>query len=476
MVEVKCLQLKTTLSAFELFSQLKQKESIFLDSSKVDGQLGKYSFFGLNPFLSIAYREKKYEMTQYIKQGAEFKFEMKQGVTNDVFQLISELMTPYQIENKTTYPFVGGAMGYFSYDLVHDLEKMPMTTMDEEALPTCYFVFYDQIVGVNHLSQETFLTSMGIHSNENETIEQLLTKIKELTVERLDLEVETEEVKKLDLKTVQMSGFTSPFSKCEYEATVEQMRQYIKKGDVYIANMTHTFTITGDWQPLPTYAKLRIINPAPFSAYIQVGQQHLLCSSPERFLQIQNRIVKTRPIKGTRPRGKTPEEDFINVQELRESEKDKSELLMIVDLERNDLSRVCKPNSIKVTELFEIETYATVFHLVATIEGELENEKSPLECIKACFPGGSITGTPKIRAMEIIEALERNQRGLYTGCIGYLGFDGNVDLNIVIRTIVLSKDTAHFGVGGGITWESVPEEEYYETLDKAKALQWTLKC
>lgn len=476
MVEVKCFQLKTSLSAFELFSQLKQKESIFLDSSKVDGQLGKYSFFGLNPFLSIVYREKCYEMTQYIKQGDQYRLDIKQGETNDIFQLISEMMSPYEIENKTEYPFIAGGMGYFAYDLVHDFEKIPKTTIDQEALPTCYFVFYDQIIGIDHHKHETFLATMGIHPDEERTIKSLMETIENDSPEKELIHREYTEAYMNDaFKPYEMTTLTSLFSKNEYEASVEQMRQYIKKGDIYIANMTQTFTKKGTWLPLETYEKLRTINPAPFSAYIQIGQQHLLSSSPERFLQIKNRIVKTRPIKGTRPRGKSAEEDLINAQELRDSEKDKSELLMIVDLERNDLSKVCRPHSIKVTELFEIEKYATVFHLVATIEGELDNDKTSLDCIKACFPGGSITGTPKIRAMEIIEELERNQRGLYTGCIGYLGFDGSVDLNIVIRTIILSNNTAHFGVGGGITWESNPEEEYYETLDKAKALQWTLK-
>ena len=218
------------------------------------------------------------------------------------------------------------------------------------------------------------------------------------------------------------------------------------------------------------YKVLRHLNPAPFGAYMPLEGFEVLCSSPERFLQITKGRVETRPIKGTRPRGETEEEDRDNIRALEESEKDRSELLMVVDLERNDLSKVCRPYTVKVTELFEIESYATVHHLVATVVGQLEEGQTAVDCLKACFPGGSITGTPKIRAMEVIETLERSRRNLYTGCIGYFGFDGGGDFNIVIRTILKKDNVLEICVGGGITWESDPEAEYLETLDKAQAL------
>ena len=208
--------------------------------------------------------------------------------------------------------------------------------------------------------------------------------------------------------------------------------------------------------------------------HIHLLARSIISSSPERFLSIRNGIVETRPIKGTRPRGYTFDEDEKNKKELLNSEKDKSELLMIVDLERNDLSKVCTPNSVKVTELFKLEEYSTVFHLVSTVIGEIKDEYNCIDCIKACFPGGSITGAPKIRSMEIIEELEGIRRNIYTGAIGYIGFDESVDLNIVIRTILMKENKAYFGVGGGITWESNSAYEYEETLDKAKALMEAL--
>lgn len=238
--------------------------------------------------------------------------------------------------------------------------------------------------------------------------------------------------------------------------------------------MTQRFTIDNKENGFDIYKKLRSINKAPFSAYVNFEDLEIISSSPERFIEVKDRKVITRPIKGTRPRGKNKEEDIKNSLELINSEKDKAELLMVVDLERNDLSKVCKPHSVKVTELFKLEKYATVFHLVSTVEGTLKENISAVKCIKECFPGGSITGTPKIRSMEIIEELEGLKRNIYTGIIGYFDFRGNADFNIAIRTIVKKDNKAYFGVGGGITFDSIEEDEYLETIDKAKALMKVL--
>ena len=253
------------------------------------------------------------------------------------------------------------------------------------------------------------------------------------------------------------------------------VRAYIKSGDVYITNLTQRFKCETNKSPYDVYRELRRINPAPFSAIMHFEGFSIVSSSPERFLSVRNRIVETRPIKGTRPRGKNKAEDDLNRQELLDSEKDKSELIMIVDLERNDLSRVCRKNTLKVTELFKLEEYSTVFHLVSTVTGELKEGYSAIDCIRACFPGGSITGAPKVRSMEVIEELEPTRRNIYTGCLGYLGFDGNADFNIIIRTILMKDGSAYFGVGGGITWESEKHAEYEESLDKARALMSALK-
>jgi para-aminobenzoate synthetase component 1 len=228
--------------------------------------------------------------------------------------------------------------------------------------------------------------------------------------------------------------------------------------------------------PFNVFTTLRKNNPSPFGGYFNYGDFQIISASPERFLKLTDKKIETRPIKGTIKRGSSPKEDAVLKKELINSEKDKSELLMIVDLERNDLNRTCIPGSVKVPENFAIEEYATVYHLVSTVVGELKKENDITDLLKTAFPGGSITGTPKIRAMEIIDELERCPRAIYTGSLGYIGFDGNCDFNIIIRTLLHKEGTYHLGVGGGITCESNPESEYKETLQKAKALFNALEC
>jgi para-aminobenzoate synthetase component 1 len=239
--------------------------------------------------------------------------------------------------------------------------------------------------------------------------------------------------------------------------------------------LSQRFSAKVNLRPYDIYKKLRAINPAPFAAYLNFPEVQVISSSPERFLRISGDNVETRPIKGTRPRGKNKTADQRLARELLNSEKDKAELLMIIDLERNDLGRVCRYHTVHVPELMALEKYATVFHLVSTIRGKLKPGLSHIDCLKACFPGGSITGAPKIRAMEIIEELEPTKRSIYTGATGYIGFNQETDLNIVIRTIIHKNGRVYFQVGGGIVADSVPEKEYQETLVKAKALVKAIK-
>jgi para-aminobenzoate synthetase component 1 len=256
---------------------------------------------------------------------------------------------------------------------------------------------------------------------------------------------------------------------------LDAVHEYILAGDIYQTNLTQRFNADLQISPLELYSELRKINPAPFASYIDFGVGQIVSSSPERFILVQGRNIETRPIKGTMPRGKTAAEDAANRETLVNSEKDKAELLMIVDLERNDLGKIAKTGTVKVPELFKLETYQTVFHLVSTVTAELKDELDAIDCVKATFPGGSITGAPKIRAMEIIDELEPTQRNIYTGSIGYIGFNGDLDLNIVIRTIVCKDGKGYFQVGGGIVWDSDNQSEYQETFDKGRALMDALK-
>ncbi|MBU4341781.1 MAG: aminodeoxychorismate synthase component I, partial [Candidatus Altiarchaeota archaeon] len=249
-----------------------------------------------------------------------------------------------------------------------------------------------------------------------------------------------------------------------------RVKEYIAAGDIYQANISQRLEAEMMIESWELYKRLREINPAPFAAFLNFGDIAVVSASPERFFRVEGRRIETRPIKGTRPRGGDSEEDKGLEKELLASEKDKAEHVMIVDLERNDLGKVCEFGSIKVSEFEVIEGYSTVFQMVSTVEGVLREDVSQVDCLRAMFPGGSITGAPKVRAMEIIEELEPTKRGLYTGSIGYLGFNGNIDLSIVIRTFLVKDNRAYFQVGGGIVADSSPEAEYQETMDKAKAL------
>ena len=439
-------EIETQLDAFDIYSIFKENlNTILLESGLKDEELGRYSFVGINPFLTFKWQDGLCNIN-----GKKF--------IGDAFNELSALLDKYKIINETELPFIGGAIGYFSYDLARAIEVLPDLAVKDVEIPQCYFNFYDNVVIIDNQKEKVYISALGILDKSESSIQKIEEII--LNSERI-IYIPKDEVEQ---------RVESNFCMNEYMDTVEKVREYIKSGDVYITNLTQRLVIATEKNPYEVYNKLRNINPAPFAAFMNLEGFAVVSSSPERFLKIRNGVVETRPIKGTRPRGNTKEEDEKNKLELLESEKDKSELLMIVDLERNDLSKVCKPNSVKVTELFKLEKYSTVYHLVSTIQGELKKSFSSIDCIKACFPGGSITGAPKIRSMEIIEELEPTKRNIYTGCIGYLGFDGNVDLNIVIRTILMKENKAYFGVGGGITWESTKEFEYDETLAKAKAL------
>ena len=335
---------------------------------------------------------------------------------------------------------------------------------DLAVIPDAVLVFYDFYIIEDRHEQRTYLIANGITQKAENLMREMEARISGQPVY----------IQKAS-DTVYPTEVCPNFTKEEYKQAVDNMIRYIIEGDIYIANMTQQITVRSDKKPLDVFYDLRENNPSPFGGYFDYGDFQIICASPERFLKMQKGHVNTRPIKGTRKRGETPEEDLLMRTELENSEKDKSELLMIVDLERNDLNRVCRPGSVKVTELFTVEEYATVFHLVSDIEGDLEDGKTVMDLLEAAFPGGSITGAPKYRAMEIIDELENNKRNLYTGSIGYLTLDGDCDFNIVIRTALHKDGEYYLGVGGGITAESDLEFEYEETLQKAKAVLQAMK-
>ena len=347
---------------------------------------------------------------------------------------------------------------------------VPSNESDIVTIPEAVLTFYDCFIVEDCREKRTYLVSNGISGDAETEIQMMEKEILEASESgRKNCNGNAKEEEAHSDKKYEIQVHPN-FEKEEYKRAVDKMIRYIIEGDIYIANMTQQLTIESEKPPLDVFYDLRKNNPSPFGGYLDFGDYQIVCASPERFLKMKDHHVNTRPIKGTRKRGATPEEDEQLRQELADSGKDKSELLMIVDLERNDLNRVCKPGSVKVTELFTVETYATVFHLVSDIEGTLEADKNVMDLLDATFPGGSITGAPKYRAMEIIDESEHGKRNLYTGSIGYLTLDGSCDFNIVIRTALHKNGKYHLGVGGGITAESDLEFEYEETLQKARAI------
>jgi para-aminobenzoate synthetase component 1 len=434
--------------------------SFFLDSGMDPQKLGRYSFIGSDPFLVM--KSKGDEVT-LIRNGAE---EKRKG---NPFDILGDLLQTYAVDgSRSPVPFTGGAVGYLSYDLCHFIEKLPQNAVDDLNLPDLYLGFYDAIVVFDHQENKTYIVSTGFPEKDEEKrrrragarIEELRNMVMLAPPPLIDKETVAAITKKLKAN----------FSHAGYLEAVAKAREYICAGDIFQVNLSQRLEVDINIEPYELYKRLRKINPAPFANYFNFNEVSIVGASPERFLKLQGNWVETRPIKGTKPRGKTPKQDKALALSLVKSTKDRAENIMIVDLERNDIGRVCRYGTVKVKELAILETYPTVFHLTSTVVGQLREGKNAIDLLKATFPGGSITGAPKVRAMEIIDELEPTCRSVYTGSLGYLSFSGDMDLNIVIRTFIVKDNRVYFQVGGAIVYDSEPESEYIETIDKGRAL------
>ncbi len=464
-------ELYTSHNPIELFARFKEAaNSFFLDSSHDPAKLGRWSFIGCDPFLVCKAKRGFVELN-----WASGKFERLQG---NPFLLLKGLFERFKLKFHpfTEIPFLGGGVGYFSYDLKDFIEELPDIAIDDLGLPDCVICLYDCIIAVDNLNHKTYLVSCGLpelNVKENHLrAKRRLGWMKEMVSGApLSLTSESGDPR----SDIYYSVIWSNFTRSSYMKAIERAKEYIRSGDIYQVNLSQRFMIELKEPPFSLYSRLRTVSPAPFSSYLNFGDLTILSSSPERFLKIRGDCIETRPIKGTRPRGRDASQDISLERELLASEKDRAEHVMIVDLERNDLGRICRFSTVHPSEFIIIERYSTVFHLVSTISGRLKKGVTPIGCLLATFPGGSITGAPKIRAMEIIEELEPTKRSVYTGAIGYIGFDGDMDTSIVIRTALVKGDKMYFQVGGGIVADSDPEAEYQETLDKAQGLLRTLK-
>ena len=422
--------------------------AVFLDSGRPLSEFGRYEIFSAYPKKTFVTRGR---LTTVTSGGNQ------QVVPDDPFDLIAQELFRNPIL-PDDLPFTGGALGFFSYDLGRRVENIPVTALDDIKLPEMAVGIYHWAYIADHVERKAMvvgdLSASRVRLNWQDIINNVSNPI------ATNVNEDYQAVNKIQ------SNMTAE----QYAEKFSIVKNYIGSGDCYQVNLAQRFNVKIKGNSWEGYKRLRKINPSPFSAYMNTPDCKVLSVSPERFLQVSDEVVETKPIKGTRPRSSDKVVDEQLKHELEQSTKDKAENVMIVDLLRNDLSKRCEINSVKVTKLFDIESFPTVHHLVSTIEGKLPVQTSPVELLRECFPGGSITGAPKIRAMEIIEELELHRRGLYCGSIGYIGFNRKMDTNIAIRTIVEKDNQAYFYAGGGLVWDSNVDEEYQETFDKAAAM------
>ncbi|MEA3241145.1 MAG: aminodeoxychorismate synthase component I, partial [Pseudomonadota bacterium] len=424
-----------------------------------------FSFMGADPFYQIITQGRQTTVVDCLRGTREIN-------NQPLFPLLDNLMSRWQRSKTTELPFEAGAVGYFGYELGHLIEKFPQTTINDLQMPDAFLSFYDALLAIDHLKQKLFIISTGLPFNDKNTRKKrAATRLKWLE----------EVIKKADSTPDSVMAAlrfgdqkSSNFSYDHYIEAVRRILEYISAGDIYQVNLSQRFAIEFTGNPRNFYHRFRTLSPAPFGAYLVTDDHVIMSNSPERYLLIKGDYIETRPIKGTRPRGGSPEIDKQLRQELINSGKDQAEHIMIVDLERNDLGRIAQYGTVHVPEMEIVESYANVHHLVSTVAARIEPTHSTVDCIVNSFPGGSITGAPKLRSMEIIDELEPSCRGVYTGSIGYLDFSGDIDLNLAIRTAVHHQNTLYFQVGGGIVADSDPQLEYEETITKAESFLKTL--
>jgi para-aminobenzoate synthetase component I len=440
--------------AFAVFAG--DAHAVLLDSAIQEGELGRYSTIAPEPFAALSSKNGWINCDGQQSRGSPFA-------------ALRAQLARFSLEPVPGLPpFQGGAVGTFGYELAQHLERLPLAPQDDMGFPDLLLGFHDVVIAFDHAERRAWICSSGFP-------EQAAPARRARAAARLrHIAGRLKAARPLGAPPAPHGRveIASNFTRAGYEAAVQRVIDYIFAGDIFQANLSQRFsaTLPADLEPYDLYRRLRARNPASFAAFLKLDDVTIASASPERFLRLENGQVETRPIKGTRPRGRTPAEDEALAAALTASEKDRAENVMIVDLLRNDLSRVCRDGSVDVPALCALQALPTVFHLVSTVTAELRPGLGAVDLLAACFPGGSITGAPKIRAMEIIAALEPTRRGPYCGSIGYIGFDGSVDTSITIRTYAMRGRRVTFQAGGGIVADSKPTEEYDETLAKARAL------
>lgn len=426
----------------------------FLDSAARHESLGRYSYLTCDPFCTYMVLEGRASCNGEAREG-------------DPWRVLGTLLAKYPQEHCSDLPpFQGGAAGFLAYDLNRTLERLAVPAIPGQHLPQSVLHFYDVVVSFDHRDNRCWMVSTGWPEQGLARSARARRRADEFAALLASPTIPQ------DASSGSVGPWHSNFSRETYIAAARRVIDLILAGDVFQANIAQRFSarVSTSFDPVALYCQLRSSNPAPFGALLRYGKLTIASSSPERFLKLGGRLVETRPIKGTIARSADSKEDQRRAEILVASEKDRAENIMIVDLLRNDLSRVCTPHSVEVPVLCDLESYASVHHLVSIVTGELAGGQDAVSLLRACFPGGSITGAPKVRSMEIIAEIERMARELYCGAIGFIGFNGHMDTNIAIRTVTIDDDLAVFHAGSGITAMSDPEAEYEETLAKAQRI------
>jgi para-aminobenzoate synthetase component I len=452
-----------TLSVEDWFAKYKtlsrtEPHHVLLES----GRTGKYSIIGLSPFAEVAGKENVLRIKTV--DGTQLK-------KGPVFKEFKKWFSTFQIDPLKDLPdFTGGAIGFISYDLAREFEKLPNISKDDLGLPELYFLLFKEIFVYDHEKNKLWLIVLSEESEKKYSEDKLRAYEEMWKAPQSPEELKTDDsFYASDEEFLHVS-----MTEDQFVDAVKKIQAYISDGDVFQVNLSVRQSKALKASPFHVYEELRRINPSPYMGYLQTPEFQLVSASPELLVKKKGDVVSTRPIAGTRPRGRTEEEDLQLANTLIENEKERAEHVMLVDLERNDLGKVCTYGSVEVDEFMVIERYSHVMHIVSNVVGTLKPECDAFDCIQAAFPGGTITGAPKVRTMEIIEELEPVRRGVYTGSIGWIGFNGDTEMNIAIRTMVCQNNTAHVQAGAGIVIDSVPKSEYKESLKKAEAL-WRAK-
>jgi len=454
-----------TETPISIFQKIKSnKFSYLLESAEGDGKLSRYSFIGINPFLVFQNKGLKIEI---------IKEDKKIVLYEDPLLYLRKLFDNFKIIPIEGLPrFFGGGVGYFGYDMVRFIEKLPEKKIIDSEIPDCILIFTRATLVIDHLTHQLWiiinnpLNGLSKEVAYDEAVEQI-----ERIIAQIKKPLSLEELKKKGRKNNRGDNniLKSNVTREEFIEKVKRAKEYILAGDIFQVVLSQCLTKKTGLHPFEVYRSLRSLNPSPYMYYLNFGEIQVVGASPEPLVRLTDELVESKPIAGTRPRGKTEMEDIELEKEMLEDEKERAEHTMLVDLARNDLGRVCCPGTVKVSTFMKVEKFSHVMHLVSEVEGKIQPDKDAFDVLEACFPAGTVSGAPKVRAMEIIDELEPNCRGPYAGAVGYISFNQNMDTCITIRTIIFKGNQAYIQAGAGIVADSIPEMEHKETLNKSMA-------